>query len=58
MNLTKYVGEQKRKSIELRKLSTETKDFKKSQELRRLQDEQYKKYIFLKRLNSVKKMTE
>ena len=29
MNLTKYVGEQKRKSIELRKLATETKDFKK-----------------------------
>ena len=42
MNLTKYVGEQKRKSIELRKL----------------QDEQYKKYIFLKKLNSVKKMVE
>lgn len=58
MNLTKYVGEQKRKSIELRKLATETKDFEKSKELRKLQDEQYKKYIFLKRLNSVKKMVE
>lgn len=58
MNLTKYVGEQKRKSIELRKLATETKDFEKSKELRKLQDEQYKKYIFLKRLNSVKKMAE
>lgn len=58
MNLTKYVGEQKRKSIELRKLATETKDFEKSKELRKLQDEEYKKYIFLKRLNSVKKMLE
>ena len=58
MNLTKYVGEQKRKSIELRKLATETKDFEKSKELRKLQDEQYKKYIFLKKLNSVKKMVE
>ena len=58
MNLTKYVGEQKRKSVELRKLATETKDFEKSKELRKLQDEQYKKYIFLKRLNSVKKMVE
>lgn len=58
MNLTKYVGEQKRKSIELRKLATETKDFEKSKELRKLQDEQYKKYMFLKRLNSVKKMVE
>ena len=54
MSLTKYVGEQKRKSIELRKLATETKDFEKSQELRKKQDEQYKKYIFLKKLNSVK----
>ena len=34
MNLTKYVGEQKRKSIELRKLATETKDFEKSKELK------------------------
>lgn len=58
MNLTKYVGEQKRKSIELRKLATETKDFEKSKELRKLQDEQYKKYMFLKKLNSVKKMVE
>ena len=56
MNLTKYVGEQKRKSIELRKLATETKDFEKSKELRKLQDEQYKKYMFLKKLNSVKNM--
>ena len=29
MNLTKYVAEQKRKSVELRKLATETKDFEK-----------------------------
>ena len=41
MNLTKYVGEQKRKSIELRKLATETKDFEKTKELRKLQDEQF-----------------
>ena len=58
MNLTKYVAEQKRKSVELRKLATETKDFEKSKELRKLQDEQYKKYIFLKRLNSVKEKVE
>ena len=38
MNLTKYVGEQKRKSIELRKL----------------QDKEYKKYVFLKNLNNIR----
>lgn len=54
MNLTKYVGEQKRKSIELRKLATETKDFEKSQELRKQQDKEYQKYLFLKKLNNVK----
>lgn len=54
MNLTKYVGEQKRKSIELRKLATETKDFEKSQELRKQQDKEYQKYLFLKNLNNVK----
>lgn len=54
MNLTKYVGEQKRKSIELRKLATQTKDFEKSKELRKLQDKEYKKYVFLKNLNNIR----
>lgn len=58
MNLTKYVSEQKRKSVELRKLATETKDFEKSKELRKLQDEQYKKYIFLKKLKHSIKLEE
>lgn len=54
MKLSKYVEEQKRKSIELRKLATETKDFEKSQELRKQQDKEYQKYLFLKNLNNVK----
>ena len=35
-----------------------TGDFERLKELRKLQDEQYKKYMFLKKLNSVKKMVK
>lgn len=54
MKLSKYVEEQKNKSIQLRKLASETKNFKRSQELRKQQDKEYQKYLFLKNLNNVK----
>lgn len=54
MKLTDKVREENIKSNKLRKLASQVNNMEKAKELRKQQDEAYKKFLFFKNLNNVK----
>ncbi len=54
MKLTNKVREENIKSDKLRKLASQVNNMEKAKELRKQQDEAYKKFLFFKNLNNVK----